>query len=331
GDNNANYSTDLFQGNAQNFVINSDDLCSTGDSATKTITITYVSKNGITKTETYPADTFFDCEEYTVDLLANQCPSTTYSGDATTSQVKTGNTFYSNTSTILTGTGTQYLSADTNVLTAGYYDTNNLSTIDTDLNSDSILSGVTIFGVTGIIESGSTLHSGQTLCYGDSGVGDPGEPCPKSGFEEQDGDNDGTAKDYTCDTDTCTDNQTGLMWFKDHSPQTAGNCNPMIWADAIDYCEASTTGSYSNWRLPSVIELITLADYNYPSSSYLNSVFTQTGWGSTCEYYWSSTTIPNSTGYAYTLGSANGYINYGEDNKEGAGNFKIGVRCVRSE
>ena len=73
GDTNANYSQDLFQGNAQNFVIDSSDVCSTGKGVTKQVTITFVSKNGITKTEVYPASTYFSCENYTVSLLANQC------------------------------------------------------------------------------------------------------------------------------------------------------------------------------------------------------------------------------------------------------------------
>ena len=161
GDNNANYSTDLYQGNAQNFVINSDDLCSTGNSTTQTVTITYISKNGIRKTETYPINTYFNCENYTVNLLADQCPATTYSGTTTISEVKTGSTFYNNSSTLLTGTGTQYLSPDTNTLTAGYYDTNNLSLIDTDLNAENITSGVEIFGVTGTASGAATLTWGE--------------------------------------------------------------------------------------------------------------------------------------------------------------------------
>ena len=75
GNTNADYSQDLFQGNAQNFVIDSSDACSTGNGTTNTVTITYVSKYGITKTEVYPADTYFSCENYTVELLADQCDS----------------------------------------------------------------------------------------------------------------------------------------------------------------------------------------------------------------------------------------------------------------
>ena len=76
GDANASYSQDLFLGNAQNFVIDADDICSVGSGVTKQVTITYYSKNGLRKTERYPADTYFGCENYTVSLLANQCPST---------------------------------------------------------------------------------------------------------------------------------------------------------------------------------------------------------------------------------------------------------------
>jgi len=133
GDTNADYSQDLFQGNAQNFVIDSSDACSAGDGTTKTITITYVSRYGITKTEVYPADTFFSCEDYTVSLLANQCETcTTYT--------------------------TRYLSPGSTTVTAGYYDTNSLVTVDADLTAANISSGVDIFGITG---------TSGTLVWGD--------------------------------------------------------------------------------------------------------------------------------------------------------------------
>jgi len=95
GDTNANYSADLFQGNAQNFVIDSSDACSSGDGVTKQVTITFVSKNGITKTEIYPVDTYFSCENYTVSLLANQCEvcSTLVWSD----ENATGDTWYNHT------------------------------------------------------------------------------------------------------------------------------------------------------------------------------------------------------------------------------------------
>ena len=232
-------------------------------------------------------------------------------GNAIVSQVAQGQTFFSNGTTKLTGTldvTVRYISNTSPSFLAGYYDANDLNVIDTNLIPANILDTATIFGITGTASGGAELHSGQITVYDSDG---------------DDATNDGTAKSYTDNSDgTVTDNQTGLMWAKDHH----SNCTTVTWATAIDTCEALTTGSHSDWRLPSVVELITLADYNYPSSSYLNSVFTQTGWGSTCTGYWSSTTIPSLSSFAYYLYSTSGYI-YNDNKTSGIPSY--GARCVR--
>ena len=75
GDSSGSYSQDLFMSGTQNFVVDSSEICDLGKSVSKTVTITYVSKYGLTKTERFPVDTFFNCEDYVVNvsLLANQC------------------------------------------------------------------------------------------------------------------------------------------------------------------------------------------------------------------------------------------------------------------
>jgi len=319
GDTNADYSQDLFQGNAQNFVIDSSDACSAGDGTTNTVTITYVSKNGITKNEVYPADAYFSCENYTVSLLADQCSIATYDGNATAGVVRTGYDFYAANDTLTNGSlATQYLLDSTPHLDAGYYDANDLNVIDTDLIAANISSGTTIFGVVGAAAGGATLHTGQTTSY-DTGTLDDKEQ-------------DGAAKSYTDNSDgTVTDNHTGLVWQKDHKDNGA----TLTWEAALTYCNTLANGvdgltdgsSTGDWRVPSFVELATLADYSYPSSSYLNSIFTQTGWDSTCYGYWSSTTLPSVTSLAYVLTSDYGYI--GSDGKTGDGSS--GARCVRSE
>ena len=161
------------------------------------------------------------------------------------------------------------------------------------------------------------LHSGQTTVYDADG---------------DDATHDGTAKSYTDNGDgTVTDNHTGLMWAKDHSPETGGNCNQMPnWGAAIDYCEASTTGGYSDWRVPSIVELITFADYNCVGVAGMgctNDAFTANGWGSTCYGYWSSTaTIEEGQNRRYTLYYSNSSIV-----SSGWYDFWFGVRCVRFE
>ena len=66
------YSESLQQGSAQNFVIDSSTVCNVGSNTTSTVTLTYVTRYGITKTETYPTKILFDCENYTVDQIATK-------------------------------------------------------------------------------------------------------------------------------------------------------------------------------------------------------------------------------------------------------------------
>lgn len=162
---------------------------------------------------------------------------------------------------------------------------------------------------------GAELHTGQTTVYDSDG---------------DDATKDGTAKSYTDNGDgTVTDNHTGLIWQKDHKDAGA----TLNWAAAIDYAATLENGvdgltdssSLGDWRVPSYLELATLADMDYPSSSYLNSVFTQTNWGGTCFGYWSSTTVPSNNTFAYYL-SVSGSIGYSLK----ATTISYGVRCVRN-
>ncbi len=243
------FSEDLAQGGSKYFVVDAETVCEEGKILQEDLVVTYVTRQGLTKTERYPSKVFFDCTPYTVNanMLADQCP----------------------------------------------------------------------FAV--------ELHSGQTTSYD---VGDLDD-------KEQDG----TAKSYTadgCGGGTVLDNHTGLCWQKNHR-MSGGTCKTVTWESgesALSYCSTLANGvdgltdgsSVGDWRVPSFVELATLPDMSYPSSSYLNSVFTQTGWNSTCFGYWSSTTVPSSTGYAYYLNSFDGILSAYETSDD-----KFGVRCVRSE
>jgi hypothetical protein len=132
GDQEVNYSEDLFQGNQQNFKITSDMVCEIGQSVTGDLVVTYVTEHGLEKTETYPANITFECNDYVVNLLANQCPECgeTCSG------------------------GNQSLSDSTTTVNAGCYTATNLDTVDTDLTAENIVEGATIFGITGTASAG---------------------------------------------------------------------------------------------------------------------------------------------------------------------------------
>lgn len=64
---------------------------------------------------------------------------------------------------------------------------------------------------------------------------------------------------YTIDgiRDTVIDNLTGLMWQRTCTPGQGR----FAWSEAQEYCANLVYGGYSDWRLPSRIELVSLVDF----------------------------------------------------------------------
>jgi hypothetical protein len=72
----------------------------------------------------------------------------------------------------------------------------------------------------------------------------------------------------TAITGTVFDRMTDLMWQRSASGTTYTN------AAAVAACKASKLGGYADWRLPTVIELVSIVDYTATSPS----VDTAVGW-----------------------------------------------------
>jgi hypothetical protein len=91
------------------------------------------------------------------------------------------------------------------------------------------------------------------------------------------------------------DTQTGLVWEKTQ------NQNLMTWDEAMEY--ATSLGT--NWRLPNIEELFSIAHHNKLNlASDLPGII--------ADAYWSSTTYANGTNYAWNVYFGNGgvYNNY---------------------
>ncbi|MFH1413115.1 MAG: DUF1566 domain-containing protein [bacterium] len=228
------------------------------------------------------------------------------SGTVAVGEMKTGEVAWVD-GVAITGTGTQTLSNSSESVSAGYYETTTLSTVDADLTAANISSGITIFGVAGSA-SGAAFQTGQTTSYR---TGD-------------DASNDGTAKSYTdpgCGTGTVLDNISGLCWqYDDQATKT--------WNDAIDYCYGLDLGGHTDWRLPTVVESLTMLDYECAATggscaySYRNSAL---DWATAGDngFLWTSTTPTANTPHAYALYADGGLVT------TYAKTSSIGVRCVR--
>ena len=88
---------------------------------------------------------------------------------------------------------------------------------------------------------------------------------------------------------TVTDSATGLMW------QQATTENPMNWQEALYYCENLALAGYTDWRLPTIKELIAIVDY----SRYNPAIDTYYFYNIISSNYWSGSTDADHIDYAW--------------------------------
>lgn len=89
---------------------------------------------------------------------------------------------------------------------------------------------------------------------------------------------------YTDNGDgTITDRVTGLMWQKTDNGETT-------WDNAVTRAGSVTTGGYSDWRLPTPTELMSIMQYNGGGNPALNTTFFPSNPAGAAEYWWTSDT-----------------------------------------
>lgn len=146
----------------------------------------------------------------------------------------------------------------------------------------------------------------NALCYRDTPVAAPA-PRPTT-FTLQDR---FTAPDEDCVLDAST----GLMWSRENVPG-----GRMSWAKAKEACAKLELGGFSDWRLPTIQELLTLVDYERHEPAINTDFFA-------CEssWYWTSTPAHSSPGdCAWYV-----YFNYGASDWSNQ-DYDFLVRAVRS-
>lgn len=92
------------------------------------------------------------------------------------------------------------------------------------------------------------------------------------------------------------------------------------WGDAVSFCDALDLDGNTDWRLPSVYELITLNNYSSSTPSFDQTVFQYMN----NDDYWTATSEPGRSTYAYYIDFYLGYL-YTEDKVTGVKYAK----CVR--
>jgi len=115
------------------------------------------------------------------------------------------------------------------------------------------------------------------------------------------------------------------------APTAVGNCATggsyssgyctYSWQNALKYCANLNMDGKTDWRLPNVKELTSIVHYSTYSPSINTSYFSNTA----SNYYWSSTTYSFNSSYAWNV-----YFNYGNSNGTNKAT-RYRVRCVRGE
>lgn len=105
------------------------------------------------------------------------------------------------------------------------------------------------------------------------------------------------------------DAATGLTWQKSGSPATK------TWQEALAYCQDSVVDGYTDWRMPTVMELRTLVDYTRVSPALDPVRFVNAGNG-----FWTGTTFAEHPELAWHVDFEAGLS---------AGDAKTAARCVR--
>ncbi len=168
--------------------------------------------------------------------------------------------------------------------------------------------------------------TGQTTCYDGSGnvvACTPGGPISQAGDPLPYKDN---------GNGTVTDNTTGLMWQKNENPsfynwyQASGKYHATYNPSSQNVCGSLNVGSYSDWRLPTKKELLSIVDSEIPPSGpTIDAAFFPDTYAA---FYWSSTTASRDRNSAWAVDFLDGTAASGDKGSYN-GSDGLHVRCVR--
>jgi formylglycine-generating enzyme required for sulfatase activity len=119
---------------------------------------------------------------------------------------------------------------------------------------------------------------------------------------------------------TITDNNTGLIWQKTDGGE-------MTFEKAITYCDTLTLGGFTDWRLPTAIELFSIHFFESNKPALNTTYFTSTP----AEYWWSSEKQAGDASVIWLTNAGGGVGNHAKTESKSAGGTRlIHVRAVRN-
>ncbi len=133
--------------------------------------------------------------------------------------------------------------------------------------------------------------------------------------------------DFTPNGDgTATHAKTGLTWMRCSLGQTwsgatcTGNAATHNWKSAMDTAQSTVFAGFSDWRIPNLKELVTIAELGCHDPSINETVFPATS----STGFWSSTPSSSFSGFVWFVN-----FNNGGDNAGGK-DFTYRIRLVRA-
>jgi hypothetical protein len=105
---------------------------------------------------------------------------------------------------------------------------------------------------------------------------------------------------------TITDMATGLMWVKDGTGVGCNNGVSTLWDNAIDFCNNLNFAGHTDWRLPNVRELASIAVYGREQPA-IDPLFTHTD----NVFHWTSTSYIGDNGNAWYVNFIFGWVYIG--------------------